>query len=139
MKNIVTLIAVLLMGYAATAQVSTTGWTRGTLDTVTNAGTTNLNQSSAAYFYGNNGTFSIGFKFIKGTGTPAGNAILQESHDGYNWQNFYGTSADTFTITNVDSAAHVWHVSGAKVTNIRVSVVGSGTQVTGIRMDTKKE
>lgn len=139
MKGLITILAVLLMGYAASAQVSTDGWSRGTLDTLEDAGTTYLYQARANYFAGNEGTFSIGFKFLKGTGTPAGYAILEESHDGYNWQQFYGTSADSFEITNVDSAAHVWHVSGAKVTNVRLRLEGSGTQVTGVRMDTKKD
>lgn len=139
MKKIILIAIVLIIGVSAQAQNTTKrGWTRGAIDTVSDAGTTALYQSDSLYFSGNNGTWAVAFNFWKDGGTPAGYAILQTSPDGYNWSNYSGTSADSFAITNVDSAVHTWFVNGARVTNVRLNVVGSGTQETGIRMSTKK-
>lgn len=130
MKQIFTLIAVLLMGYAASAQSTSTP----AIDTVADAATVVLGQPSTTYFSGTNGTFAVGFVATKIDGTTAGSAIIQTSIDGTNWSNLYGTSADSFTVANTASAQHhVWYVSGVKAKNVRIQFVGSGTQNTQIK------
>lgn len=131
MKQIFSLIAVLLMGYAATAQSSSSP----ALDTVADAGTVVLSQPSTSYFSGTDGTFTVGFSFKKITGTPAGYAVIQTKVSGNVWVPLTKSSADSFLITNVDSNQHVWFVTGKKTNSIRVNVVGSGTQSTSVKAD----
>lgn len=128
MKQIVTLIAVLLMGYAASAQSTSTP----SFDSVTNAGTVTLALPSTSYFGGTDGTFTIGVVFKKGTGTPAGNIIIQGKVGGNVWIPLTKSSADSFAITNVDSNHHIFFYTGKKVKDVRVQVVGSGTQKTRV-------
>lgn len=129
MKQIVTLIALVLIGFATKAQTTSTP----AIDTLTNAATENL-LSPTNYFGQQDGTFAVGFVATKISGTTAGNAILQTTIDGTNWTNLYGTSADTFALTNTAGAqVKHWYVTGVKPNRVRVSVVGSGTQSTQIK------
>lgn len=134
------------MGYAATAQTTKRGWTKAyttngvaaRVDTITDAGNDYLYQPDSLYYSGCDGVWSVYFKFKKITGTPAGYAILQTSPDGYNWSNYYKTSADSFLVTNVDSAVHTWPINGAKITNARLFIDGSGTSTYQISGGFKK-
>lgn len=127
MKFIAT-IAILLMGYAATAQSTSLP----VFDSVTDAGTTVLSLPSANYFSGTDGTFSIGVVYKKGTGTPAGTIIVQGKIGGNVWTPLTRTSVDSFTITNVDSNHKMFFYDGKKVKDVRVQIVGSGTQKTRV-------
>ena len=127
MKHILLIFAVMLMGYAATAQTSSVPSFDSALNTTaeTLAAPTN-------YFRGTTGTYSVGFTFKKGTGTPAGYAILQTKVGGNIWIPMTGSAADSFLITNVDSNHHVWFVDVKKSADVLIRVVPCGTQLTRI-------
>lgn len=143
MKQVLTLIAVLLMGYAATAQSkgSTTAGTAATsasytLDTNTNSDTT--------YFYSPDKygamAFTVQLVSTKVSGTVSGNGILQSTVDGVSWNNVdcpcsYGgntVTQDSVTIANSAGAqSFQWHCNGVKAKQFRVFVPSSGTMVFG--------
>lgn len=125
MKQIVFILAVMLMGYAATAQTASVP----AFDTAVDA-TADVLAPPANYFRGTSGTYAVGFTFKKGTGTPAGYAILQTKVGGNIWVPMTKSAADSFQITNVDSNHHVWFVDGKKSADVRIRVVPSGTQRT---------
>lgn len=127
MKQIVAILAVMLMGYAATAQSASVP----SFDSAENT-TVEVLASPSDYFRGTDGTFAVGFTFKKGTGTPAGYAILQTKVGGNIWIPATKSAADSFLITNVDSNSHVWFVDGKKSADWRIRVVPSGTQKTRI-------
>lgn len=131
MKQIVTMIAVLLMGYAASAQSTSSP----AIDTLTDAATEYLLQPKTKYFNGKlDGCFSVGFVGTKISGTTAGYAIIQTSIDGTNYTNLYNSSADSFALTNTSGAqAKNWYINGVKPVKVRIKVVGSGTQSTQIK------
>ena len=128
MIRTIAIAAVMLMGYAASAQSASTP----TFDSVTNAGTTILSLPSANYFSGGDGTFAIGVTYKKGTGTPAGTIIVQGKVGGNVWTPLTRSSVDSFTITNVDSNQKIFFYGDKKVKDVRVQIVGSGTQKTRI-------
>lgn len=125
MKQLI-IAALCLISISATAQTIT-----GT-DTLTNAGTLNL-QSPANYFNTSEGVWTASITVTKISGTTAGYAILQASVDGTNFANVYNDSRDSFALTNTATQIKNWFVNGVKPKYARVRVVGSGTQSTQVK------
>lgn len=135
------MLVLLACSVAGYSQTTTAGWSTSAtaLDTLSDAATVTVYQPYATYFGGMNGTFSVAIKTSKISGNTAGNAVIYTSPDGYNWSPLYGTSADTFALSDVDSQVHSWFVDGVRATNVKVDVIGSGTQETEIRGYFKKK
>lgn len=122
MKQLI-IAALLLIGISAKAQ-SVSG-----IDTLTNAGTKNM-QTSSNYFNTSEGTWTASLTATKISGTTAGWAVLQASVDGTNFTPLRGNSTDSFALTNVAVQSKNWFISGVKPKLVRVNVIGSGTQST---------
>lgn len=123
MKQIVTLIAILLFGYSASAQTIITDYTGASSATAT---LTTL-VTPANYFSGTTGVWTAGVRATRRSGTiPTTYAILQGSVDGTNWVNYYGTSADTFTLSNTASAqTKIWPINGGRLLKARIYITAA--------------
>lgn len=130
MKKILSFIAIVCMGYAASAQSSGSP----ALDTLDNAATVNILQPNATYYNDNgSGIWSVSAQATKISGTTAGYAILQGSIDGTNFAPLTGTSADSVALTNTSGLQFKnWYISNKRVAKVRVQFVGSGTQSTQV-------
>ena len=123
MKKILSILVLSVACLSAKAQSTSSP----AIDTVTNAATENL-QSPSKYFAGSDGVWTAGVVATRISGTAAGYAILQATVDGTNWAPLRGTSADSVVITNTASQFKNWYISGYKPKDVRIQVVGSGTQ-----------
>lgn len=89
-------------------------------DTVTNAGTVNLDATIKAY----NPVVSFQVVATKISGTVAGTAILQASIDG---TNYVSIGEDTLTLSNTTTNTHLWVIEPSPYLYYRIKVTGSGT------------
>jgi hypothetical protein len=64
--------------------------------------------------------------FTRVSGTAAGTATLEGSHDGTNYSTIHATSV---TLTNVASQSAIWTIAPSNVPYYRIKIVTSGTQV----------
>jgi hypothetical protein len=74
---------------------------------------------------GSYGVVSFQLKVTKVSGTVAGTATLEGSHDGVTYASIHGTS---YTITNVASQSAIWTIVPSNVPYYRLKLVMSGTQ-----------
>lgn len=142
MKQFITLIAFLLIGYAAGAQAITLYGSHAATDTLANAGTEYLTtQTNALNTIGKAGKYDISFVITNVSGTTAGTAILQSSLDGSNWSHHFknvgtdGIVCDSLSFSGATN--HIWTVPASVATQttntgrrlyFRIKVVGTGTQ-----------
>lgn len=141
MKQVVTIIAVLLMGYAASAQ-STSTPAIDTLSTSSSVDTVHM-VSPANYFKGIDGIWTASITATRISGTVNANAILQQTVDGTNWTNLecpctYGattTTQDSVALSNVATAQPIiWNCSGVKPVKVRIRVIApSSTQAVQVK------
>lgn len=71
----------------------------------------------------------LGLQFLltRLSGTAAGYAILQKSNDGTNWDNYWGTSADSATVANSASQILSFGVGNICYRYVRVKFLGGTT------------
>jgi hypothetical protein len=119
MKNVkfLFILFVSMMAFAANAQISFTSPA-----TLTNAATA----YSTRTINGPARSLSIQMVVTKTSGTVAGTASLEGSHDGTNYASI---SASTFTLTDVASQNFIWNLAPAPVPYYRVKFVTTGTMV----------
>jgi len=134
MKKLFLLTVAVLTMVTAQAQ-NAFSFSGATHDTLTN--------SNTVYMYFSNSTGEVkgrvedlGVQFLatKITGTTVGGyAILQagfkDDTGNLNWSNYYGTSADSFTIANSASLQEKhWLIGDICASNVRLKVIGNQTQ-----------
>lgn len=127
MKQLLTFIAFICMGYAANAQSNGSP----ALDTLDNAGTVNILQPNTTYFNNNmSGTWAVVVKATKISGTTAGYAILQTSVDG---TNYFAAVGDSLALSNTSGLqGKQFYKQGVRCAKARVQFVGSGSQSTQV-------
>ncbi len=151
MKKITMILAVLLMGYAASAQTKPTE-TAGAaftplIDTNTNT-QTNYYYSPDKYTAGTNGNFTYQITATKVSGTVVDTVWLESTVDGTNWNtldcpcSFNGTTSTTSRVVFADVAtaqSAQYHCTGIKAKQVRLKSKTAGTMVvqnkTGIIKD----
>jgi len=148
MKKVLFIAVVMLMGYAATAQIVTLKGSHANTDTLDDAGTVYLTTPEGSLNNNKYGSYDLQFAITNVSGTTAGTAILQGSIDGSNWQNVFKTSigtdgvhCDSLTISGATN--HIYNIfpGATKISGgvtyptnagrrlwLRIKFVGTGTQ-----------
>lgn len=138
MRKLITLAACVLGVMTASAQTGayTLANVQKATDTLSASSSTDTVDmyTPLKYLNGNNGVFAVHFTATKISGTVSGNAILQASTNGTDWNNV-GTSADTFALQNVATLqSKQWFVQGVKTNRIRVRILApSSTQAVQVK------